>query len=55
MYCKFVDNEKIDQDMKNKNIVKFPANCKYKCDCGHETDLLGIKNQIEMQFHKKIL
>ncbi len=55
MYCKFVNNEKIDQDMKNKNIIKFPSDCKYKCDCGHETDLLGLKNQIEMQFHKKIL
>ena len=55
MYCKFVNNEKVDQDMKSRNIMKFPSDCKYKCDCGHETDLLGLKNQIEMQFHKKIL
>lgn len=55
MYCMFKNNAKIEQDMKIKGIIKFPNNCKYKCECGHETDLLGLKNAIELNFHKKML
>lgn len=55
MYCKFVNDNKIDEEMEKSKILKFPKDCKYKCECGHEMDLLGMKNAIEMDFHKKIL
>lgn len=55
MYCKFVKDPKIDEEMRKNNILKFPEDCKYKCECGHETDLLGLKNSIEMSLHKKML
>lgn len=55
IYAKFVPNPKIDEDFKNKGFTPFPKDAKITCECGFEIDLLGIKNQIELQTGRKII
>jgi len=55
IYAKLVPNPKIDEDFKNKGFISFPKDAKIICNCGFEIDLLGIKNQIEMQTGRKII
>lgn len=55
LYAKLVPNPKIDLDFKNKGFIPFPKNGKIICKCGFEIDLLGIKNQIEIQTGRKII
>jgi len=55
IYAKFTPNPQIDVDLKNKGYKPFPKDAKIICDCGFEIDLLGIKNQIEIQTGKKII
>lgn len=55
LYAKLVPNPKIDTDFKNKGFIPFPKVSKFICECGFEIDLLGIKNQIEIQTGKKII
>jgi len=55
IYAKFVPNPKIDVDFKNKGFIPFPKDAKITCNCGFEIDLLGIKNQIEIQTGRKII
>lgn len=56
LYGKFSPNPQIDQKLKNKGLIPFPKDAKIKCDnCGFEIDLLGIKNQIEIDRGKKII
>ncbi|MCK4446916.1 MAG: peptidase, partial [Candidatus Marinimicrobia bacterium] len=55
MYAKLVSNPNIDVDFNNKGFVPFPKDAKIICKCGFEIDLLGIKNQIEMQTKRKII
>lgn len=55
IYAKFVPNPKIDVDFKNKGFMPFPKDAKIICKCGFEIDLLGIKNQIEIQTGRKII
>lgn len=55
LYAKFNPNPKIDIDFKNKGFIAFPKNGILICKCGFEIDLLGIKNQIEIQEGRKIL
>src|SRR3972149_2969818 len=55
IYAKFVSNPKIDVDSKNKGFIPFPKDAKIICKCGFEIDLLGIKNQIEIQTGRKII
>jgi len=55
LYAKLVPNRKIDVDFKNKGFIPFPKDGKIICKCGFEIDLLGIKNQIEIQTGRKII
>ncbi len=55
LYAKFVHNPKIDVDFKNKGFIPFPKDAKIICKCGFEIDLLGIKNQIEIQTGRKVI
>ena len=55
IYAKFVLNPQIDVDFKNKGFIPFPKDAKIICKCGFEIDLLGIKNQIEIQTGRKII
>lgn len=55
LYGKFEENPIVDQELKKKGFIPFPKDAKLKCDCGFEIDLLGIKNQIEIQAGKKII
>lgn len=55
LYAKFVHNPKIDVDFKNKGFIPFPKDAKIVCKCGFEIDLLGIKNQIEIQTGRKVI
>ena len=56
LYGKFSPNPQIDQKLKNKGLIPFPKDAKIKCDnCGFEIDLLGLKNQIEIDVGKKII
>ncbi len=55
IYAKFASNPQIDVDFKNKGFIPFPKDAKLICECGFEIDLLGIKNQIEIQTGRKII
>jgi hypothetical protein len=55
IYAKFVPNPKIDVDFKNKGFIPFPKDDRIICNCGFEIDLLGIKNQIEIQTGRKVI
>ena len=56
LYGKFSPNPQIDQKLKNKGLIPFPKDAKIKCDnCGFEIDLLGLKNEIEIETGKKII
>lgn len=55
IYAKLTPIPQIDADFKKKGSVPFPKDAKIVCKCGFEIDLLGIKNQIEMQTGKKII
>ncbi len=55
LYVKFTSNPQIDVDFKNKGFIPFPKDAKIICKCGFEIDLLGIKNQIEMQTKRNII
>lgn len=55
IYAKLVSNPQINIDFKNKGFIPFPKDAKIICKCGFEIDLLGIKNQIEMQAKRKII
>lgn len=55
IYAKFIDNPKIDEDMKRKGFEPFPIDNKLKCKCGNTIDLNGIRTEIEMQIGKKII
>lgn len=54
-YAKFVKNRAIDADCREKGLTPFPKDAKIKCDCSFEIDLLGIKNQIEIDTGRKII
>jgi phage FluMu protein Com len=55
IYAKLASNSQIDTDFKNKGFIPFPKDAKIICKCGFEIDLLGIKNQIEIQTGKEII
>ena len=55
IYAKLAPNPQIDIDFKNKGFIPFPKDAKIICKCGFEIDLLGIKNQIEIQAKRKII
>lgn len=56
LYGKFSPNPQIDQNLKNKGLIPFPKDAKIRCDnCGFEIDLLGLKNEIEIETGKKII
>lgn len=55
IFAKLASNPQIDIDFKNKGLIPFPKDAKIACKCGFEIELLGIKNQIEMQTKRKII
>ena len=55
IYAKLVSNPQINVDFKNKGFIPFPKDAKIICKCGFEIELLGIKNQIEIQTGRKIV
>jgi len=55
IFAKLVNDPKIDNDLKKMGSIPFPKDAKIKCKCGFEIDLLGIKNQIEIQTGRKIV
>ena len=54
-YAKFVDDPKIDVQFKKKGSIPFPKDNKFKCKCGYEMDLTGIRNEIELKLGKKFV
>lgn len=55
LYAKLVDNPKIDRDFQRQGKVPYPKDNKFKCNCGFEIDLTGIRNNIETKVGKKIV
>jgi hypothetical protein len=54
LYAKLKPGKNIDDELKKSGLAPFPKDSKLKCtECGHETDLSGIKNQIEVETGKK--
>jgi hypothetical protein len=55
LYAKFLPSKPIDDEFQKRNFKKFPEDNKLRCDCGFETDLTGMRNDIEAQVGKKII
>jgi hypothetical protein len=56
LYMENFPNPQIDQKLKNKGLIPFPKDAKLKCDnCEFEIDLLGLRNQIEIEVGKKMI
>lgn len=55
LYGKFSSDPKIDQEFRKRGFISFPKEAKIKCTCGFEIDLLGLKNQIEIESGKKLI
>jgi predicted RNA-binding Zn-ribbon protein involved in translation (DUF1610 family) len=53
IYLKFVNNPKIDTGFQKKGSIPFPKGNKFKCNCGFEIDLSGIRNDIETKMGMK--
>ena len=55
LYAKLVANPKIDKDFQKQGKLPYPKDNKFKCTCGFEIDLTGIRNDIEAKVGKKIV
>ncbi len=55
IYVKFKRDPKIDNDLQKKGLKLFPTDNMLICECGHEIDLSGIKNEIERNIGKQIV
>jgi len=55
IYAKFTPNPKIDQDMQAKGFSPFPKDARLVCSCGFETDLSGLKSELELKTGKAII
>jgi phage FluMu protein Com len=55
IYAKFVPNPKIDKDMRAKGFAPFPKDARLVCSCGFETDLSGLKSELELKAGKAII
>ncbi len=55
LYGKFINDPKIDIEEKNKGFVIIPKTLHFKCDCGFEIDLTGLKNEVESKIGRKVL
>lgn len=55
LYAKLVDNPKIDKELQGKGKLPYPKDNKFKCNCGFEIDLTGIRNDMETKVGKKII
>jgi hypothetical protein len=54
-YAKFITDSKIDEELKKKGSINFPKDNKFKCSCGYEMDLTGVRNEIELKMGKKFI
>ncbi len=55
-YLKFINENKIDEDMKDRNINKFPVAGVFKCvNCGCEINLNSLKDNLEKKLGKKAI
>ncbi len=54
IFCKLKKGVAMKPDHIAKGFVYYPNNDKIKCSCGFEIDLSGVRNQLEMQFGKKV-
>ena len=54
-YAKLVDNQKIDKDFQRQGKLPYPKDNTFKCNCGFEIDLTGMRNDIETKVGKKIV
>lgn len=55
LYGKFIDDPKIDEQMKANGAMPFPKDNKLTCDCGFEFDLIAPRSDIEKITGRKIL
>lgn len=55
LYAKFINDNKIDEDLNKKGFTLFPKNNKINCSCGFSIDLNGVRNDIESKLNKKML
>ena len=55
IYAKLADDPNIDKVCKEQGLTPFPKEGKITCSCGFEIDLLGIKNQIEIETGRKVI
>lgn len=55
IYARFIQNPKIDVDLKKEGYLPFPNNNKIKCSCGFEIDIIGLRNDLETKVGKKVI
>lgn len=55
IYAKTKPDPVLDIQATKNGFKPFPKNCKIKCTCGQEIDILGLKNEIESQLGVKLI
>jgi len=55
IYAKFASNPRVDKDMQAKGFAPFPKDARLVCPCGFETDLSGLKSELELKSGKAII
>ena len=50
LYAKFVEDNNIDEDSKNKGLIKFPMDSIFLCKCGDTIDLSPFKKEFEKKY-----
>ena len=55
IYAKLVPDNTIDENLQRQGWAPFPSDSKLVCDCGFETDLTGVKNDIETGSGRKVV
>jgi hypothetical protein len=55
IYAKLVDDPNVDRACREQGLTPFPKEGIINCSCGFQIDLLGIKNQIEIETGRKLI
>ena len=55
IYFKFKDDPEIDKEQIKNGFKPYPKKGIFKCDCGYNIDLTGLRNQLELQVGKKVI
>ncbi len=56
LFASFVKNSRTNEELSSKKLIKFPKSSILVCpNCNTEINLIGVKNDLEAKFRKKIV